>query len=260
MNTDNFIEMEIDYIPLEFEDRDGEIVIARASLLGVSISSKDYKSLKKTIKAKTRIPRTLQLHTKLYQSNSIVTKDHNYSSPDSCVGRAIELIRTKNHLEATIEFSDDFIQDILLKKAYSFAKDKHAGMVDDTGADYFEAHICQVVELLEVVTKDKRILASAYLHDTVEDCGVTKEELIEEFDEYIANLVMEVTHEGQKDSYGYYFPRLKSREAIMIKLADRTSNISRMESWDEKRQQQYLRKTKFWNDAPPEVIEKKVKG
>ena len=59
----------------------------------------------------------------------------------------------------------------------------------------------------------------------------------------------EVTHEGQKDEYGYYFPRLKSQTGIMLKLADRLSNISRMQSWSKKRRSHYLRKTKFWKDG-----------
>ena len=59
---------------------------------------------------------------------------------------------------------------------------------------------------------------------------------------------MEVTQEEvEKDQKGYYFPRLKSKEAILIKFADRLSNLSRMSSWNMKRQEQYLRKSKFWN-------------
>ncbi len=34
-----------------------------------------------------------------------------------------------------------------------------------------------------------------------------------------------------------------------LDLADRMSNISRMETWDKKRQQHYLKKTKFWKDG-----------
>ena len=36
----------------------------------------------------------------------------------------------------------------------------------------------------------------------------------------------------------------------MIKLIDRASNISRMNSWNEKRKKQYLKNTKFWKDVP----------
>ncbi len=137
----------------------------------------------------------------------------------------------------------------VVRKAYLFARAKHKGQLDDTGKDYMDAHIQQVVSILCKVTDDDDILAAAYLHDTIEDTHTTYAELVDIFGETIADLVMEVTHDGQKDEYGYYFPRLKSQKAILIKFADRLSNLSRMEAWDEKKQQQYLRKSKFWNDG-----------
>jgi hypothetical protein len=75
------------------------------------------------------------------------------------------------------------------------------------------------------------------------------EELVKEFGKRVADLVLEVTHEGLKGDYGFFFPRLKSKEAILIKLVDRASNVSRMQCWSEKRQQSYLNKTKFWKDG-----------
>jgi (p)ppGpp synthase/HD superfamily hydrolase len=133
--------------------------------------------------------------------------------------------------------------------AYQFAKEKHGNTLDDMGKKYFDAHICQVVRILSEVTDDQDIIDAAWLHDVVEDCGVTYKELVERFGLRVANLVMEVTHEGKKDNYGRYFPRLKTRDGIIIKFADRLSNLSRMESWDWKRQNQYLKRSKFWKDG-----------
>ena len=56
--------------------------------------------------------------------------------------------------------------------------------------------------------------------------------------------------EGKKDEKGYWFPRLKSKDAIIVKFADRLSNLSRMDVWDEERQQHYLKKSKFWRSEP----------
>ncbi len=134
-------------------------------------------------------------------------------------------------------------------EARLFAEEYHKGQVDDEGVDYFDAHIKPVVFIVGALTKDQDVIAAAFLHDILEDTKVTYGQLIVKFGERIANLVFELTHEGTNDNYGYYFPRLKSREAIMIKLADRLSNISRMGSWDEKRKEHYLRKTKFWKDG-----------
>lgn len=139
----------------------------------------------------------------------------------------------------------------MIKKAKQFSKEKHFGQVRDGGEDYFSAHIEQVVAILSCVTNDEEILAAAYLHDTVEDCGVTYQELIEQFNVTIANLVMEVTHEGKKDHHGHYFPRLFSKKAYMIKFADRLSNISQMEAWSPGRQKHYLNKSIFWKTKGP---------
>jgi len=136
----------------------------------------------------------------------------------------------------------------LIDKAKEFAIVRHSGQVDDYGIDYYKAHLYQVYKILKEVTTDIDILCAGLLHDTLEDTSTTLQELETEFNLEVAQLVYEVTHEGTKDSKGYYFPRLKTKEGILIKFADRLSNLSRMECWDSKRQEQYLRKSKFWND------------
>jgi len=134
-------------------------------------------------------------------------------------------------------------------KAHDFAMMAHEGQLDDMGRDYFEAHILQVVNIMKLTTSSPLILTVAYLHDTIEDTDVTYEELCLKFNETVADWVMELTHEGKKDGYGYYFPRLKTKECIQIKFADRLSNLSRMYAWKENRQQHYLRRSKFWKDG-----------
>lgn len=129
--------------------------------------------------------------------------------------------------------------------AYMFAQKKHAGQLDDTGKDYFFAHVSSVGRILMNVTTDPAIIAAGYLHDVLEDTDTTLDEIIEHFGTKIALLVSEVTHEGNKET-GYFFPRLKTRGAMLIKFADRLSNLSRMEAWDEKRQAHYMQKSIFW--------------
>jgi len=138
----------------------------------------------------------------------------------------------------------------LIARAKEFAEQKHGDQLDDSGLNYFIHHVLQVGQLVELVTKDDSIIAAAYLHDTLEDTDTTLSELEEKFDKRIAGLVHELTHEGHKDSRGYYFPQLKSRDAILIKFADRLSNLSRMEAWDDERKAQYIKKSKFWRTEP----------
>lgn len=133
----------------------------------------------------------------------------------------------------------------IIDNARMYAIDAHKGQKDDTGNDYYLAHIKPVADILALVTTDQEIIAAGYLHDTLEDTGTTLYDLAAKFTPRIARLVYEVTKEGDK-STGYYFPRLQSRDAILIKFADRLSNLSRMQPWPEKRQKQYLAKSRFW--------------
>lgn len=135
-------------------------------------------------------------------------------------------------------------------KAQHFAGRAHGEQVDDEGNNYMNAHVVPVACLLRMLGAPEKVICAAYLHDVLEDTKVCYEDLVEEFGLEIADLVHEVTKEGQKDSEGFYFPRLKSKEAILIKFADRLSNLSRMNSWTEERQEHYLRKSKFWKSEP----------
>lgn len=138
-------------------------------------------------------------------------------------------------------------QDIeLVAKARQFAMIAHLGQKDDEGQDYFKVHVRKVALMVKHLTNDANVISAAYLHDVIEDAEVSEEKLRKEFGNKITDLVMELTHEGVADEHGYYFPRLKSAEAIMIKMIDRASNISRMNAWSDKRKAHYLKNSKFW--------------
>ena len=119
----------------------------------------------------------------------------------------------------------------------------HDGQKRDSGRPYMW-HISKVADILSLVTNDPEIITAAYLHDILEDCPVTKEQLIDEFGERVANLVFEVTKVGNN-----CFPNLKSRDAFLIKYADRLQNLSDMVTWSEKRKQSYMNKSIFWETA-----------
>lgn len=136
-----------------------------------------------------------------------------------------------------------------LTGAKTFAAVRHSGQKDDDGNDYYMHHLLPVCEALMQLTNDEEIWMAGILHDVLEDTDVTYEELKDKFGQRVADLVNEVTDEGEADSYGKYFPRLKSKEGIMIKFIDRASNISRMNCWHKERQDHYLKKSVFWKDG-----------
>lgn len=133
------------------------------------------------------------------------------------------------------------------QRVYKFAKEKHAGQKDDAGQDYFDAHIMQVADLVSTITPDKTMISAALLHDTLEDTETTEEELREQFGDVITDLVVEVTHTDERNGDGApVFANLHSRNAILIKFADRLSNLLRMDPWDAERQQKYIDRSRFW--------------
>jgi GTP pyrophosphokinase len=85
-------------------------------------------------------------------------------------------------------------------KALEFAAEKHKGQLDDQGRPYFFAHIVQVHGLLNEVTDDEETLCAGLLHDVIEDTETSYEDLVHEFNKEIADLVMELTYEGDKDT------------------------------------------------------------
>lgn len=134
-------------------------------------------------------------------------------------------------------------------KALEFASIKHEGQLDDQGRPYFFAHIIQVHSLLKDVTDDEEVLCAGILHDTLEDTETTYEELIREFNKEIADLVLELTFQVDEE-VGRYFPLLNSHKAIIVKFADRLSNLVRMVDWPGDWQQDYLQNSVFWPSEP----------
>lgn len=134
----------------------------------------------------------------------------------------------------------------IIEVAKSIAYVAHDGQKRDDGMPFI-THPEKVAQIIALVAPDdENLIAAAWLHDTIEDADMRHEYLDVVFGSDVADLVHEVTQEGRRDSHGHYFPRLHTQRGIMLKFADRLSNISDMNGWDEKRKSHYLRKSKFW--------------
>src|SRR5438128_1682191 len=80
----------------------------------------------------------------------------------------------------------------LLRKAYQFAAQHHMPQVRMSGAPYL-SHPLEVAHILADLRQDVRAIATALLHDIVEDTTVTPEVLAENFGPEVAHLVEGVT-------------------------------------------------------------------
>lgn len=80
-----------------------------------------------------------------------------------------------------------------ITKAYEFAKEKHAGQYRESGEEYI-THPLAVAIILAKLNADTATICAGLLHDTIEDTATTREDIIAEFGENVATLVMGVTN------------------------------------------------------------------
>lgn len=140
-----------------------------------------------------------------------------------------------------------------LLHAASFAAQKHTHQKrkGEHGEPYIN-HPLEVANLLSSVggIEDIDVLMAALLHDTVEDCGVSGNELRLLFGDTVAGYVLEVTDDKdlpkarRKQLQIEHAPHL-SPGAKLIKLGDKISNITDVSSnppadWDVERRREYI--------------------
>jgi len=119
----------------------------------------------------------------------------------------------------------------LIESASRFADlvHKDAGQTYDDGP--YSNHLRLVVNiLLSNDETDKKILAAAYLHDVMEDCGISKDVLENLFGKDVAEIVSCVSDEpgaNRKERKAKTYPKIKAnKSALKVKLADRIANVS----------------------------------
>lgn len=123
----------------------------------------------------------------------------------------------------------------LVRRAYRFADEAHLGQLRNSGEPYITHPIAVAAQCAEWKL-DAQALMAALLHDAIEDCGVTKSELIERFGAPVAELVDGLTkldklqfntrEESQAESFRKMLLAMaRDVRVILVKLADRTHNM-----------------------------------
>jgi (p)ppGpp synthase/HD superfamily hydrolase len=126
-----------------------------------------------------------------------------------------------------------------LDEAVAFAARWHGDQTRPAGEPYLE-HLLEATRVLVegVGVTDVDVLRAAVLHDVVEDTARTLDEVREHFGDRVATLVDWVTKpprpEGwsREEARAAYLDRLRSApdDAILVKLADRLSNVQRLDT------------------------------
>lgn len=150
----------------------------------------------------------------------------------------------------------------VVKRAFRFASEKHAGQKRLSGEEYI-SHPFEVATILADLDLDVDTIAAALLHDLVEDTDVTKEEIEHEFGQKIAELVDGVTKLGTidfsnlpsddiqeakfksmiEDLRKFFLAMAKDIRVVIIKLADRLHNMRTLDALSVANQKRISRET-----------------
>ena len=141
----------------------------------------------------------------------------------------------------------------LINQAYDFIMEKHEGQKRKSGEPY-TIHLIWVAYILATLQTGPATIAAGLLHDVMEDCGVSREEMVERFGEEITTLVEGVTKIGkmpfkdESDVYAenhrkIYIAMAKDIRVILIKFADRLHNMRTLQFMPPHKQKRISRET-----------------
>lgn len=175
----------------------------------------------------------------------------------ACEDKFGEILRSINK-------QDKYMVDVaMLRKAFNKAKELHGDTRRNSGILYLR-HPLAVMERLSRLCCGTSILAAALLHDTIEDCGYTKEKLREDFTPEIAEIVSAVTaikeNEANMDGMNAndrhdLLDRLTDaklikskyqREAFLVRFADREHNLSTLDACKLEKQHMKIEQTEMF--------------
>ncbi|MDE2047187.1 MAG: bifunctional (p)ppGpp synthetase/guanosine-3',5'-bis(diphosphate) 3'-pyrophosphohydrolase, partial [Betaproteobacteria bacterium] len=140
-----------------------------------------------------------------------------------------------------------------VRDAYRFADEAHLGQFRASGEPYI-THPVAVARQCAQWRLDAPALMAALMHDTMEDRGVTKAELVERFGAAVADLVDGLSkldklkfnslEESQAESFRKMLLAMsRDVRVILIKLADRLHNMATLGAVDATKRKRIARET-----------------
>jgi guanosine-3',5'-bis(diphosphate) 3'-pyrophosphohydrolase len=137
-------------------------------------------------------------------------------------------------------------------RAAAFAAEKHRNQrrKDEEASPYINHPIQLAYILVQADIEDPVVLASALLHDTIEDTNTTQDELEIVFGHEIANIVAECSDDMKLDKLERKQAQIDhagriSHKAKLVKLADKIANVSDIDGappagWSLERKREYF--------------------
>ncbi len=164
----------------------------------------------------------------------------------------MSIVRLHDIMDSVRAYAPDAHLDVVMR-AYVFSARAHAGQTRKSGEPYL-VHPLAVAAYLAEMKMDVETIATALLHDTVEDTLVTREELARLFGEEIADLVDGVTKIGKlrfkskAEAQAENFRKMvlaMSRDirVVLVKLADRLHNMHTLQHMRPDKQRRIAQET-----------------
>lgn len=148
-----------------------------------------------------------------------------------------------NHrsMSGQVEYND------VVEQAVEFALKAHRDEKRKSNGIPYILHPIEVAAISSRLTTEREVMAAALLHDTVEDAGVTKEQLLKKFGPRVAELVMAETEDKHREMSAAASWKMRKEESIKdlrattdvgvkaMWLSDKLSNLrSLYEDWRKK--------------------------
>lgn len=140
----------------------------------------------------------------------------------------------------------------LVTKAYEFSQKAHEGQTRYSGEPYF-SHTAEVGYMIAEIGMDAQTIAAGFLHDTMEDAGVTAETIETEFGPDVLNLVRGVTKLGALRYRGMerhteslrklFAATAEDIRVLIVKLLDRLHNARTLEHVPESKRRRIAMET-----------------
>jgi RelA/SpoT family (p)ppGpp synthetase len=144
-------------------------------------------------------------------------------------------MQTLSALDNTLKTYLDTEQSDAVKRAYFFAEQAHYGQLRRSGEPYV-SHPLAVAGILADMHMDHQSLIAAMLHDVIEDTGIPKSAIGEQFGPTVAELVdgvsklTQMEFESLEEKQAENFQKMalamaRDIRVILVKLADRLHNM-----------------------------------